>query len=187
MELFIDLEKCDRAFAGEVASMPGGEAVRRCFHCGCCAAGCPVREIEEAYNPRSIIRKIVLGLREEVLRSDFIWLCSACYNCQERCPQEVRITDLMVVLRNMAVKCGFIHPSFRKQVELLAGTGRLYEIEDFDNKKRKKSALPMLRKEFPEVRAILEKSGIMAMVFPKEAGKAEEGKKLPQEDERGPS
>jgi heterodisulfide reductase subunit C len=49
---------------------------------------------------------VLLGLKEFVLSSDELWMCAACFTCEERCVQEVNFTDVVTVLRNMAVKEG---------------------------------------------------------------------------------
>jgi heterodisulfide reductase subunit C len=146
--------KLDPKFKDEVTSVPGGKNIKRCFQCGTCNVGCPVREIEEKYNPRKIIRMTVLGMKERVLTSDFIWLCSACYTCQERCPQDVRIPEVMNALKNLAVKKGYIHNSFAKRAELIGAQGRLFPISKFDNTKRRELGLPEIppeNKEVPEL------------------------------------
>ena len=143
----IRTSELDQGFWREVAAEPGGGGISRCFACGTCAAGCPVRGIDGKYNPRKIVRMVLLGMREEVLSSDFIWLCSTCYTCYDRCPQDVRLTDIMTALKNIAVREGHVHPSFREQARLLLAHGRLYEVEDFDNRKREKMGLPPVRKE----------------------------------------
>jgi heterodisulfide reductase subunit C len=84
------------------------------------------------------------GMREKVLSSDFIWLCSSCYACQERCPQGVCITDFMSLLKNMAVEAGYVPKGIRAQRDLVTKNGRIYPLDDFDNKKRKKAGLPEL-------------------------------------------
>ncbi|MBM4034232.1 MAG: hypothetical protein FJ291_20990 [Planctomycetes bacterium] len=94
----------DLRFRDEIASHPGGENIRRCFACGTCAAGCPVTDVDSRYNCRRIIRQILFGLREEVLSSPLIWMCLVCYRCYVRCPQKVNFTDIMRVLRYLAVK-----------------------------------------------------------------------------------
>ena len=103
----IVVEDLDTGFCDEVASLPGGEHIRRCFACGTCAAGCPVTNIDEEYNCRRIIRQIILGMREEVLKSPVIWLCVMCYRCYARCPQQVNFTDIMRALRYLAIKHGY--------------------------------------------------------------------------------
>jgi heterodisulfide reductase subunit C len=97
----------DPGFCDEVASLPGGENIRKCLACGTCAAGCPVTNINEEYNSRSIIRKVLLGLKEEVLKSPSIWYCVMCYRCYARCPQQVNFTDIMRVLRYLSIKYSY--------------------------------------------------------------------------------
>ncbi len=98
------VSRLDLRFRDEIVSHPGGENIRRCFACGTCAAGCPVTDVDSEYNCRRIIRQILFGMREEVLSSPLIWLCLVCYRCYVRCPQKVNFTDIMRVLRYLAVK-----------------------------------------------------------------------------------
>lgn len=133
-------------FKYDVAHEPGGENIKLCFACGICTASCPIREVDSRYNPRKIIRMVLLGMKDRLLRSDFIWLCSSCYACSERCPQGVRFTDVMNAIKNLAVKEGFIHPAFVLQVDMIKKSGRLYEIDEFDNNKRIAAGLPAINK-----------------------------------------
>lgn len=160
----ISVKKLDPKFKFEVMEQPGGENITRCFACGTCAAGCPVREIDDRYNPRKIIHMVLLGMKDEVLKSDFVWLCSACYTCQERCPQDVKITDLMTALKNLAVKYGYIHPSFVAQIDALKTYGGLYEIDEFDNKKREKLGLPEIKRKPEDILNIFERTGILRFI-----------------------
>ncbi|MDI6821941.1 MAG: hypothetical protein QMD66_03605 [Actinomycetota bacterium] len=106
----------------------------------------------------------LLGIKDRVLSSDLIWLCSTCYTCHERCPQGVKITEVMNVLKNMAVREGYIHPSFTRQVELIAAHGRLYEMDEFDNKKRERVGLPPVATKCPEASEIFNITRILKVV-----------------------
>jgi heterodisulfide reductase subunit C2 len=170
MDSGVDASQMDPAFASEIAAEPGGEHIRRCFACGTCTASCPVREVTERYNPRRIIHMAVLGLRELVLSSDFIWLCSTCYACYERCPQDVRITELMHAIKNVAVRHGYIHPSFEAQVDLLRQHGRLYDITTFENERRAEQGLPTITERAEDFGAIFAASGLSALVESAKAG-----------------
>ena len=129
------LNELDPKFKYEVAEQPGGENIKVCFSCGLCTAGCPVSEIDENYNPRKIIHMVLLGMRQQVLSSDFIWLCSLCYTCYAHCPQNVNFTDVMRALRTMAVKEGYVHPSFPERIK---------EIDSLSQKLRHQMALSIL-------------------------------------------
>jgi len=159
----------DPEFKHEIAREPGGENIKYCFQCGTCTSGCPVAELDSRYNPRRIIRMAILGMRERVLSSDFIWLCSTCYTCYERCPQDVRITEVMNALKNMAVKAGYIHPAFRAQAELVGGHGRLYEIDEFTNEKRAELGLPALQSDLVEAVEIFGMTGLADLLSRKGA------------------
>lgn len=140
----IDLDRGDPDFVKELAGQPGGKTISACFTCRTCVASCPISAINKEFNPAKIIRMALYGLKEEILTSDFIWLCSTCYACQERCPQGVSITEFMTLLKNMAIKEGHAPAGIRAQLKLVKGEGRIYPIDDFDNKKRNKAGLPPL-------------------------------------------
>ena len=71
-----------------------------------------------------------------------IWLCAACYSCTERCPRGVRPTEVIRVLRNMAVREGYIHPFYRTQATAIVRSGRIWEEREFVNEMREDIGLP---------------------------------------------
>ena len=50
----------------------------------------------------------------------------------------------MTLLKNLAVKEGHMPTGIRAQLDLVKGQGRIYPLDDFDNKKRNKVGLPAL-------------------------------------------
>jgi heterodisulfide reductase subunit C len=156
----IDSKTLDPNFKFLIAAEPGGENIKKCFSCGTCTAGCPVREVTDRYNPRKIIRMALLGMRKEVLSSQFIWLCSSCYTCFERCPQDVKIPELMNAIKNIAVREGHLPPAMKIQLDLLSSFGRLLEITDFENEKRRESNLPPVQPRTEDIKKILKKIGL---------------------------
>lgn len=93
-----------------------GQKVMRCYQCGKCSAGCP-SFYEMDMGPRRIIRSVQLGLKEDVLKSNSIWICLFCYTCSARCPLEIDIGKVMESCRTIANKENF--PSAEKDVSLL--------------------------------------------------------------------
>ncbi len=119
----IALKDLDKDFRYEVAARPGASFFKRCFSCGTCTASCPVSEIDERFNPRLFIRQALYGMKEELLSSELLWYCTQCYTCTARCPQDVRFTDVMAVLREIAVEQGYAPKLLKdrvKQVDVLA-------------------------------------------------------------------
>jgi len=144
-------------FVEEIASHKGGENIRLCFTCGTCSAICPMAEVDERYDPRRIIRMAVLGMREEVLSSDFIWLCSDCYSCHEHCPQNVKINALITVIKNIAAKEGHLPSSLKEGIKIIKKQGRMTEISEFENRQRAKYDLEDLTETVPGVSEVIEK------------------------------
>jgi heterodisulfide reductase subunit C len=157
----IDVGRLDPGFRQEIVAEPGGERFMRCFSCGTCVAGCPVAGQTARYNPRRIVHMALLGMREEVLTSEFVWLCASCYACYERCPQDVRIPELMNAIRNIAVREGHTPDAFRLQAELLRDHGRLYEITGFENERRVEQGLPPIQERAGDVQRILVQTGVV--------------------------
>ena len=123
----IDMSKLDSEFRNEIKSMPNGEELNACFACSTCTAACPIANVWK-YKPHQLIRMIILGMREEVLSSDEIWLCLTCFQCQERCPQKVRVTDIFFDCKNLAAEEGKIPETIVGLANQLMEKGQLYEV-----------------------------------------------------------
>ena len=122
----LNLSAMDVKFAAEILTRPGGEHLFCCFACGTCTLTCPVAEVTDSYNPRGIIRRILLGQKEEVLSDLTIWYCRTCFRCSVHCPQDVRFTHIMQILRQLAVEQGYVTPEFVQAIhELDQATERL--------------------------------------------------------------
>lgn len=101
----------DAGFATKVAKMAHGEKFRTCIQCGTCSATCPVSHYMD-FTPRKIIAMVREGFKEEALGSFTIWLCASCYSCTVDCPREIKITDVMYALKQMAIAEGLYPKRF---------------------------------------------------------------------------
>jgi heterodisulfide reductase subunit C2 len=112
-------QKLDPNFKFAVSAAAGGENVKLCFACGTCTAACPVAAVDNEFNPRRIIRQVLAGRREEVLKSPVIWRCLQCYACYATCPQNVKFRDVIRALRAMAVAEGCVKPELADEISKL--------------------------------------------------------------------
>lgn len=101
----------DFRFKDELAREPGCQHLLRCFSCGVCTGACPVSEIEPEFSPSLIIRRILYGMKRELLASPAIWYCARCARCSFQCPQDVRFMDIVQGLQQMALREGFVSPA----------------------------------------------------------------------------
>lgn len=157
----MNLKELDPKFRQEIMSHAMGERLNQCYQCTKCTAGCPIAEIDENYNPRRLMRMAILGMREEVLKSPELWMCLQCYTCQERCPQDVKISEVITVLKNIAFEAGHAPTGIVMGAKLIADKGRLYEIDEFHNDYRYDLGLPAIEEDAGDVGEILRLSGLM--------------------------
>jgi heterodisulfide reductase subunit C len=58
------------------------------------------------HTPRALFAMVKAGMMDQVLSSNTPWFCVSCYYCTVRCPQEVRVTDLMYTLKRFSIQEG---------------------------------------------------------------------------------
>lgn len=82
----------------------------RCVQCQTCTNVCPVvaHSIDAEHGvdltPQKVMNLLRLGLSDLALGSRMVWNCVSCYQCQESCPEGVRVADIMCELRALAVR-----------------------------------------------------------------------------------
>jgi len=96
-------EQLDPTFFPWLKTNIGAEHIEKCIQCGTCSGSCPLSSYMD-YTPRRLVAMSRAGMKEEVLNSFTIWLCSSCYNCTLQCPSEIKVTDIMYILKQRAIK-----------------------------------------------------------------------------------
>ena len=74
--------------------LPDGGNLNLCLTCGACSSGCPATGLENM-DPRKFLRMAALGLDEEILKSNWVWMCSMCQRCIYVCPMKIDIPQLV--------------------------------------------------------------------------------------------
>jgi heterodisulfide reductase subunit C2 len=121
---------------GELAAEVGqrsGTPVSACFQCHKCSTGCPIGP-EMDFLPSQVMRLVHLGMEDEALGSQAIWLCASCEACTTRCPQGIDIAAAMDALRIMAIdRKTALHDAHGKQfnrsfLSSVRRHGRVFEM-----------------------------------------------------------
>ncbi len=106
----IPLTPVNKKFKGDVHQAPQSGTYAFCFSCENCTTVCPVvANFEDPQTdldmlPHQIIRSVGLGIKDLALGSKMLWSCITCYQCQENCPQGVKVTDIFYEIKGMASK-----------------------------------------------------------------------------------
>lgn len=95
----IKVKSLDPTLRDEIAAIVNGYDFSNCLTCGMCTAGCKYADLMEDQDPRKFIRKIALGMREELANDPFVWNCNMCERCTVECPMGVNIAALTRTFR----------------------------------------------------------------------------------------
>ena len=77
-----------------------------CVQCAVCTSVCPVvaaatePDQDPEIGPHLVTNLLRMQQIELALASRMVWACVTCYQCQEHCPQHIRVADLLYELRN---------------------------------------------------------------------------------------
>ncbi len=144
--------------------------LKSCAQCGKCTGSCPSGR-RTAWRVRQIFQKVLLGLRTEALSDEALWNCTTCYTCQERCPRKVKTTDIVRVLRNLAVREGHMREDHAKVCQIVFRYGHAVPINDETKATRKRLGLSEIPptvhrhpKALEEVLKILDETGFKTLV-----------------------
>ncbi len=150
--------RVDFQFRRELAEKVEGNLANFCYQCGACVGDCPATTYSDVFNPREIMLKVLYGLETELLNEDSIlWQCTNCYNCHERCPQQVKPVEVIISMKNMLADRGIYPDPVQKVIQTFETTGRTTPLSSAVDRQRDKYNLPSLT-EVPmdDIRALFE-------------------------------
>ena len=137
--------RVDFAFKRELAEKVEGNLASFCYQCGACVGDCPAMMYTDDFNPRMIMLKVLYGLGSELIGDDsLLWECTNCYNCAERCPQEVKPAEVIISMKNMMADRGIYPEGIEKVIETFETTGRTVPLSSAIDKQRERFGLPPL-------------------------------------------
>jgi heterodisulfide reductase subunit C len=102
MRTNLSRKKIKDSFVDKVQEL-SGQNLLACYQCGKCSAGCPAVTDMDIL-PNQIIRFAQLGLKDELLASNAIWICASCLTCNARCPKGINIAEVIEALRQILLR-----------------------------------------------------------------------------------
>lgn len=152
-EIIVDFEK-----RRKLEEILGAEQLSYCYQCGACVGDCPSARFYSLFNPREIMLRALIGDIEELVKEDsIIWKCSNCYNCYERCPQDVRPVEVIIALKNLSTQSDSASDEISSIVNRINETGYSVPIVSSTNKLRAELGLkPIEKLNTDEIKIIVE-------------------------------
>jgi heterodisulfide reductase subunit C len=126
-----------------------------CYECSRCSGSCPAILTQNALGPRKILLKCLQQGQGAVIKNPLIWYCTTCQVCEDRCPQEINIPELLTGLRNMGAKKGNIPERVKFTVEKIAKTGRSVMAIRLDRERERYDLPPLPVVDRNEISKIL--------------------------------
>jgi|GEM_PF-3248437 len=130
-------------------SKPEFEQIKRqlnvCYQCGTCASACGPGLVNPEKNLRVLVQALLSagdGLSPAV--TDLLWLCSTCYQCEDRCPEGVPLASLLIQVKNMAADQGLLPVAVQREIESLEACSFTFRPAKGILARRKKLGLPEL-------------------------------------------
>jgi heterodisulfide reductase subunit C len=115
---------------------------------------------------------VLLGFKEKTLKDPVLWLCTMCHACVEACPQGVKVSEILILLRNLATEQGAYPQHLNAEVSTLLDTGLINPGGGPIQRRRQQLGLPDVPKPVVEnVRKVAEATGFIKLTGykPKEA------------------
>ncbi|MCK4547270.1 MAG: 4Fe-4S dicluster domain-containing protein [Candidatus Eisenbacteria sp.] len=152
------MAKLNFEFRKRLDAIIDGDHHNYCYQCGACVADCPAARYSPDFNPRQIMLLALLGQEEALIGENSpIWLCTNCYTCYERCPQDVRPIEVIIALKNIA-SGGKRAPGILEQIQKSVNEqGRTVAWSPLVDRRRKELGLePVKPVPVEEIQKLLE-------------------------------
>jgi heterodisulfide reductase subunit C len=98
MTVPIELDELESEFKSAILDKVPAAKFDLCLTCGTCTGGCPASELLDM-DPRKLVRMLLLGLDDEVKKTNWAWVCTMCARCVKQCPMEINIPALVYNMR----------------------------------------------------------------------------------------
>lgn len=130
-----------------------------CLQCGTCTCECIISEVSKGdFNPRLILESSLLGLKDKLLIEKIpnIWDCTTCYACVETCPQNVRLMEFFIFLKNKFMEQNQAPDKYFHEAETIYNFGSSIPLQNAIVERRKKLELsPRPEYDIQEIQDIM--------------------------------
>ena len=102
--------------------------LEKCVKCGICNGFCPINKLTrtQRYSPKGFIMQAKSILKNELSYDESIYSCILCEKCEEACPLNIRITEMIVEARKAINNKRYTPDFLNMYLENLYRTGNIF-------------------------------------------------------------
>lgn len=142
-----------------------------CYQCNRCTEKCPVATTigEDKYNPRKLILHSFLGFLDNIMPKEVgdvkLWGCTYCDSCDEVCPNEIELTEIFYLIKNMLAQKKQVPEFYLTQAKTIMENGKAIPIMDAIIRRREQMGLPVIPSpDLSKVQTIMKETGMEKIV-----------------------
>ena len=142
-------------------------ALQYCYQCNKCTEMCIVSRMlgQDVYNPRKLILHAYLGNKANVMPSGpddmKVWACTYCDTCDEVCPNNIELTEVFYLIKNMIAKDKKLPEFYVTQASTIRDNGKAIPLMDAIVRRRGQMGLSDLpAPDVNKVKTIMKETGM---------------------------
>ncbi len=150
------------------------DKIKYCYQCNRCTDNCPVaavqnpfyNEITNCFDPRLIVLTTLLGYKDVVMavagtKSALIpWGCTVCDTCDTVCPQNIEVTEIITLAKNVTTGAGLAPDNVVAQAKTVFESGKAIPSQPAIERRREQLGLPaVVAPDVNEVQTLLKAIG----------------------------
>lgn len=141
------------------------DKIKYCYQCNRCSEVCPVAAVAPGrYEPRQLIMASMLGLPQMAMEAPdnfMIWGCQVCDTCDEICPNNIELTEIFCLLKNLSTQAGKAPEYYTAQAKTILENGKAIPLMGAIERRRGKYGLPEApQPDVNEVQTILKETSL---------------------------
>ncbi|MHA1785324.1 MAG: 4Fe-4S dicluster domain-containing protein [Candidatus Helarchaeota archaeon] len=144
-----------------------GTKLDYCYQCNKCTEKCPVATTigEDKYNPRKLVLHSLIGNMANVLPTEVgdikLWGCTYCDSCDEVCPNDVELTEIFYVIKNILAEKKQLPEFYITQATTIKENGKAIPLMSAIERRRDQMGLPKIpAPDVSKVQTIMKETGM---------------------------
>jgi heterodisulfide reductase subunit C len=146
----------------------GSDAIKYCYQCSNCTDNCPIATVKSEFytnpfDPRLVVMATLLGYKTAAVELGLptIWNCQVCDTCDVVCPQNIEVTEILTLAKNISASLGNAPDHINAQAKAILENGKAIPSQPAIERRREQMGLPTVAApDVNEIATLLKNIGV---------------------------